>query len=593
LPKDAGDTTVIESSGDIEFNRGGGVAVENVVEQIVREGRLVDVDRLSELNSSYSSYLEDILKSGSINTLKLYSLLSKRLNIRLYTNYRLIEERVKLIDVERLSPTLMRALNVILFNDGEIFELLVSNPYEYSTIDYVENILGQKVEISLAQEYDIKRVLKRVRVGSEYSRVVMDGLSGGFTRRDLEIFESSDGDTQLPIIEFVQFIILEAKKIGASDIHIEPTEDEMVIRYRVDGVLQTEFTLPIRVHREVISRIKILSDMNVAEKRLPQDGRFDISDRDGESMDVRVSTFPTVYGEKVVMRLLEQEALKPSLEDLNMNIEDLELFRDSINSPYGLILITGPTGSGKTTTLYSALSTIDKSSKNVLTIEDPVEYRLDGVHQMQINEKIGLTFANGLKTVLRQDPDVIMVGEMRDLDTANMAIQASLTGHVVFSTLHTNDSIGIVIRLINMGVEPFLVASAVSLAVAQRLVRKVCVDCIEYMDGEALREELRRSGVTDSRLRSLNIDIDDDLDFAYGRGCASCRGTGYSGRIAIFELFKPTVEINREILKPDFDEARIREIAIRDGMKSLLDRGLELVEEGVTTISEVIRVIGD
>jgi type II secretory ATPase GspE/PulE/Tfp pilus assembly ATPase PilB-like protein len=310
-------------------------------------------------------------------------------------------------------------------------------------------------------------------------------------------------------------------------------------------------------------------------------------------MDMRVSTFPIVYGEKIVMRLLEQDSLKPSLHDLNLEDEDLELLQDKIHSPYGLILITGPTGSGKTTTLYSALSSIDKDTQNVLTVEDPVEYRLEGVHQMQTNEKIGLTFASGLRTILRQDPDIVMVGEMRDLETAHMAIQASLTGHIVFSTLHTNDSIGVIVRLINMGVEPFLVASAVSLAVAQRLVRKICPDCIDYKDADALMAELEESGVTQSKLDSLHIELDDDLDFAYGKGCASCRGTGYRGRQAVFEFFEPTIEVNQEILRADFDEARIRAIAKANGMRTLLDHGLELVEEGVTTINEIIRVIGD
>jgi len=242
----------------------------------------------------------------------------------------------------------------------------------------------------------------------------------------------------------------------------------MLVRYRIDGVLDTDLTLPVALHKEVVSRIKIISDMNVAEKRLPQDGRFSILDKHGSKLDIRVSTFPTVYGEKVVMRLLEQDALKPSLEDLNLRPEQLQLMKDKINSPYGLILITGPTGSGKTTTLYSALSTVDRDKLNVLTVEDPVEYRLEGVHQMQVNDKIGLTFASGLRTILRQDPDVIMVGEIRDLETANMAIRASLTGHIVFSTLHTNDAVGVIIRLVNMGIDPFLVASSVSLSVAQR-----------------------------------------------------------------------------------------------------------------------------
>jgi len=309
--------------------------------------------------------------------------------------------------------------------------LVISDPFNYELIDYIQNRTKERMEISLAETHNIKRALKKFQnsIGSNY-KATIGTTRVQFTKKDLNKFNYEK--SELPVIEFVQFTVLEAKRNGASDIHVEPTEDELIVRYRIDGVLQTEVTLPLNVHREVVSRIKILSDMNVAEKRLPQDGRFDVIDENGKKMDIRVSTFPTVYGEKVVMRLLEQEALKPSLKDLNLDSEDLELLQNKINSPYGLILITGPTGSGKTTTLYSALSTIDKDSKNVLTVEDPVEYRLDGVHQMQTNDKIGLTFASGLRTILRQDPDIVMVGEMRDLETANMAIRASLTGHIVF-----------------------------------------------------------------------------------------------------------------------------------------------------------------
>ncbi|HHD81488.1 MAG TPA: type II/IV secretion system protein, partial [Campylobacterales bacterium] len=469
---------------------------------------------------------------------------------------------------------------------------VIADPFEYESIDHIQSKISSKLKISIASEHTIKKTLKKFKasISGDYKATISTQYHN-FTKKDLHKFDNEN--SELPIIEFVQFVVLEAKKVRASDIHIEPTEDELIVRYRVDGVLQTEVTLPLKVHREVVSRIKIISDMNVAEKRLPQDGRFDIVDEEGKKMDMRVSTFPTVYGEKVVMRLLEQDSLKPSLEDLNLDSEDLELLQNKINSPYGLILITGPTGSGKTTTLYSALSTIDKDTKNVLTVEDPVEYRLDGVYQMQTNEKIGLTFANGLRTILRQDPDIIMVGEIRDLDTANMAIRASLTGHIVFSTLHTNDSIGVIIRLINMGIEPFLVSSAVSLTVAQRLVRNICPDCIDYRTSTELLEHLEENGVTKSKLESLNIELDEDFDYAYGKGCSSCRGTGYRGRQAVFEFFEPTLEIKQEILKSDFDESRIREIAKRDGMQTLLDHGLELVEQGVTTIDEIIRVIGD
>jgi len=570
------------------------IEINNIIKDIIKEHNLIDLEKFIDFKNSYSSYMSGVLNCDSINNERFYPLLSKKLNFKLYDDFHSLEVKSIELEKEAVSEELLRTLNIILFKNKESnkIELVISDPFNYETIDYIQSKIPSKLKISLAESHNIKKVLKRFKSGvsADYKATIATSHHG-LTKKDIHKF--SNDKSELPVIDFVQFVILEAKKSGASDIHIEPTEDELIVRYRIDGVLQTEVTLPLKVHREVISRIKIISEMNVAEKRLPQDGRFDIIDEEGKKMDMRVSTFPTVYGEKVVMRLLEQESLKPSLKDLNLDSEDLELLQNKINSPYGLILITGPTGSGKTTTLYSALSTIDKDSKNVLTVEDPVEYRLDGVHQMQTNDKIGLTFASGLRTILRQDPDIVMVGEMRDLDTANMAIRASLTGHIVFSTLHTNDAIGVIIRLINMGIEPFLVSSSVSLTIAQRLVRKVCTDCLDYKSADKLKADLKENGVTDSKLKSINIELDDDFDYAYGKGCSSCRGTGYRGRQAVFEFFEPSLEIKQEILRPDFDESRIRNIANRDGMRTLLDHGLELVEQGITTIDEIIRVIGD
>jgi len=573
------------------------IIINNIVKELVDKNGLLSESDLTLLENGSKSSMDGILESNSISQSKFLSLLSKNMNLDFYGGVHFLETKISTLDKEILSDELLKNFNVLLFKLNEhTLEIVTSNPFNYEVFDFIQNRLSKeikKIVVSLSEPQHIKKILRKFQKSSvkDYTAVISPESQATFTKEDLNRF--NDKTTELPVIEFVQYVVLEAKKAGASDIHIEPTEEETVIRYRIDGVLQTEITLPLKVHREIISRIKIISDMNVAEKRLPQDGRFSVLDGDGSKMDMRVSTFPIVYGEKVVMRLLEQDSLKPSLEDLNMDSEDLELLQNKINSPYGLILITGPTGSGKTTTLYSALSTIDKERQNVLTVEDPVEYRLQGVNQMQTNDKIGLTFASGLRTILRQDPDIVMVGEMRDLETANMAIQASLTGHIVFSTLHTNDSIGVVIRLINMGVEPFLVASAVSLTVAQRLVRKICENCVSYKSSKQLHTELEESGITQSKLKSMGITIDEEIDSPYGKGCGRCRGTGYHGRQAIFEFFEPTLEINKEILKPDFDEAQIRAIAKENGMRTLLDNGLELVEEGVTTIEEIIRVIGE
>jgi type II secretory ATPase GspE/PulE/Tfp pilus assembly ATPase PilB-like protein len=379
---------------------------------------------------------------------------------------------------------------------------------------------------------------------------------------------------------------------GASDIHIEPTEDFLLVRNRVDGILHELASFSVASHPEIISRIKILSGMDVAEKRRPQDGRIGTLIREN-AIDVRVSSYPTIYGEKVVMRLLDKNALRPSPEHLGMISRDLRLLYDKLDAPFGLVMICGPTGSGKTTTLYSCLSYIDKKTKNVLTVEDPVEYRLKGVHQMQVNEKIGLTFASGLRTILRQDPDVIMVGECRDAETAGMAIQAALTGHIVFSTIHTNDAVGVIPRLIDMGVEPFLVANAVSLCIAQRLVRRVCRHCQAPEEGTAVLERLHADGISDERLTSLGIVIDPDLVYVSGRGCVQCRNTGYQGRQAVFEIFEINQEARTEIVSPKFDANVMRRRARAGGMTTLIGHGLMLIDEGMTTHSEVIRVLGE
>ena len=573
------------------------IITNNLLKDIIQNNNLISEKERLLFNNTSKSYIEEVLELNSINQNKFFSILSKKMGLTFYNEFHSLESKTSTLDREIISDELLKNFNILIFkNSNTTLEIVTSNPFNYEVFDFIQNRISleiKKIKISLSEPQHIKKILRKFQKNNtkDYRAVISHEHQNGFTKKDLNRF--NDETTDLPVIEFVQYIVLEAKKVGASDIHIEPTEEETVIRYRVDGVLQTEITLPLKVHREIISRIKILSDMNVAEKRLPQDGRFNITDSNGSKMDMRVSTFPIVYGEKVVMRLLEQDSLKPSLEDLNLDSEDLELLQNKINSPYGLILITGPTGSGKTTTLYSALSSIDKDTQNVLTVEDPVEYRLEGVNQMQTNDKIGLTFASGLRTILRQDPDIVMVGEMRDLETANMAIQASLTGHIVFSTLHTNDSIGVIVRLINMGVEPFLVSSSVSLTVAQRLVRKICPSCVDYKNGKQLLEELEENGITESKLKSMGITIDEEIDTAYGKGCGDCRGTGYRGRQAVFEFFEPSLEINQEILKPDFDEARIRAIAKRDGMRTLLENGLDLVDEGITTIEEIIRVIGE
>ena len=369
-------------------------------------------------------------------------------------------------------------------------------------------------------------------------------------------------------------------------------EDGTVVRNRIDGILHEEARLPIALHPAITSRVKILAGMDVAERRRPQDGRITAQIRQ-MPLDIRVSSFPTVSGEKIVLRLLDEKALRPTPEKLGMRDHNLRMLLDKITAPHGLIMLSGPTGSGKTTTLYSCLSAVDRYRRNVVTLEDPVEYRLKGVHQMQVNERIGLTFANGLRTILRQDPDVLMVGECRDSESAQMTIRASLAGRVVLSTIHANDAVGVVSRLLDMKIDPFLVATALSLPIAQRLVRTTCNHCRTTVEGAEMLAMLRAEGVSEDKLSYLGIDIDSRASCLHATGCAQCRHTGYAGRQPVFEMFEVTDEFRELIAAEPFNANDLR-TAVRDsGMLSMVEDALQLVQDERTTYSEVIRVFGD
>ena len=405
------------------------------------------------------------------------------------------------------------------------------------------------------------------------------GDEGGGPEEELDQVLSEDlldSNSEAPIIKLVNHILSKAVQNRASDIHIEPYQKSVQIRFRLDGVLCSQLSLPKGAHPGLISRIKILSQLNIAEKRIPQDGRIQIRIGNRE-VDLRVSTLPTAFGERVVLRLLEKDIRILNLSEIGLEKDNQTLFQKRIRLSHGIILVTGPTGSGKTTTLYSALSEINTPDKNILTIEDPIEYQLDGIGQMQVNSKIGLTFAKGLRTMVRQDPDVILVGEIRDLETAEIAIQAALTGHLVFSTLHTNDAPGAVTRLIDMGIEPFLVSSAVQTILAQRLVRTLCSHCRERYAPSA--SDLCDLGMLDCPQEGL----------FRATGCERCRNTGYKGRIGIFEVFNITDEIKTLILKTS-ESNQIRKLAMEQGMVSLRVAGVQKVLNGETTIEEVLRV---
>ncbi len=474
--------------------------------------------------------------------------------------------------------------------DGH-FNFALIDPFDVITRDWISasKRAGLEHEICLATAPAFQGALERVANLNPNSEDEI-GLDINLSEAEEQVLKDQMGDIDVP--QIVNFFLHRASMEGASDIHVEPTENSLLVRLRVNGILFEERSLPASYRPEITSRLKIMSGMNVAEKRRPQDGRIGIMIR-GKPIDVRVSTYPTVHGEKVVMRLLDKSALRPSPELLGLLDRDLRLLKDKLLSPFGLIMISGPTGSGKTTTLYSCLGSIDKTSKNVLTVEDPVEYQMAGVHQMQVNDKIGLTFASGLRTILRQDPDVIMVGECRDGETAAMAIQASLTGHVVFSTIHTNDAIGVVTRLIDMGIEPFLVASALSLTIAQRLVREICPHCRTAVSGAEILRVLQREGISPERLHELGIEIDTELDYAEGAGCKHCRQTGYGARRAVFEVFEIGENIRTLVADEHYSDSKLRRLAYNSGMTTLIEHGLKLVDDEITTFSEVIRVLGE
>jgi general secretion pathway protein E len=379
---------------------------------------------------------------------------------------------------------------------------------------------------------------------------------------------------EAPIIRLVNVILTQAFKREASDIHIEPLSREIMVRFRIDGILYEIFSIPKRFHAHIVSRLKVMASLDIAEKRIPQDGRMKVKVAD-KSVDIRMSVIPMAFGERVVLRLLDKKVSLLGLGEMGLPKNNLEKFQRLINKSSGILLATGPTGSGKTTTLYAAINRINSTEKNIITIEDPIEYELNQVGQIQVNPKADLTFANGLRSILRHDPDVIMVGEIRDRDTVEIAVQASLTGHLVFSTLHTNDAAGALTRLIDMGVEPFLIASSLIAVIAQRLVRKVCPHC--------------RTSFIPERSVMDELGLSKDQILYKGTGCSDCMNTGYKGRTGIFELLEVDDQI-REHIKNRADSVTIKETALRKGMATLFEDGLMKARAGITTLDEVMRV---
>jgi general secretion pathway protein E len=458
----------------------------------------------------------------------------------------------------------------------------VADPVNGQPVNDLVSLTGEWVSVAVATPQEIIRAINQAyesRAG-ETTEIIADIGSGKAEELsgDLEPADLLDTSDEAPIIRFVNSLVTKAYRERASDIHIEPFETELVVRYRIDGILYEIFKPPIKAHASIISRIKIMSNLNIAEKRLPQDGRFRVRIA-GKDVDVRVSTLPTAFGERVVLRLLDKSSSVLALEDIGMEKDLLRQINQMIHKSHGIFLVTGPTGSGKTTTLYAALSRLNTREKNIITVEDPIEYQLAGVGQIQVNPKINLTFANGLRSILRQDPDVIMVGEIRDGETAEIAVQSALTGHIVFSTLHTNDSAGALTRLVEMGIEPFLVASSVVGVLAQRLVRTICPNCREsYHPTPDMLEEMGLAG-----------SLSRDAEVYRGAGCAQCMQIGYRGRTGVYELLTVDDAVRDLVLKKS-DSTTIKNAAIRRGMIPLREAGLATVLAGQTSLEEIMRV---
>ncbi len=473
----------------------------------------------------------------------------------------------------------------------KVLSIAMVNPLDLETVEFLEKKTGLKVKVAISTEKQIVGFIKEKYVREKGITSEVTQALDERKKDEMEVVEASKKvSAEAPVAKIVNTILEFAVKSRASDVHIEPQEDNVRIRYRIDGILQEKYLLPRNVHDAVVSRIKILASLKIDEKRVPQDGRFFFS-ADGNDVDLRISTLPTTYGEKVVMRLLKKSQKVPSLPDLGLRGLALRNLQDAIERPHGIIIVCGPTGSGKTTTLYSVLDKVATSRVNVVTIEDPVEYQMKGVNQVQVNTQAGLTFASALRSFLRQDPNVIMVGEIRDTETAELAINASLTGHLVFSTLHTNDAAGVPPRMLDMGVEPFLLVSSLTCVVGQRVLRKVCPNCVSDMEIPAeTDEELKLTLGPIYKMLSDKFSKDGKpMRIPKPVGCEKCNSTGYLGRIAIYEVM-PMSEKLAKLVVEKVAASDIQKEAMAEGMLTMKQDGYVKVLEGVTTMEEVIRV---
>ena len=552
---------------------------ESLVEQkIISEEQLKSAVKESE--NSGESLRKTLIKTGMVTEDDICNFFEEQLGIpRIDLKNYLIDQKI----LSLIPESLAKKYNLIpLFMTGDTLTIATADPLNVVAMDDIRIKTKSNIEPAVATETDIKNTINQYYgTGGSIEDIVksidIKSLAIEEGKEETEPEKLKNIAEEAPIIKLVNLIILQAIRDKASDIHVEPEEDSLKIRFRIDGILHEQATIPKQMQAAVLSRMKIMSEMNIATKRIPQDGRFRLN-MEGGQIDMRVSSLPTLFGENIVMRLLDTSSILIGLERLGFDEHHLEKFKSLIIKPHGIILVTGPTGSGKTTTLYSALNSINTPDKNIITVEDPVEYQLKRIRQSQINPKGGLTFATGLRSILRQDPDVIMVGEIRDLETAEISIQAALTGHLVFSTLHTNDAPSSLTRLTDMGVEPFLISSSVIGIIAQRLVRMICATC--------------KQSYTPSKevIDDIGVKLPETpLKFYRGAGCKACKNTGYKGRIGIFEMLLLNDKL-RDMILAKTSSAQIKHLAQESGMKTLREDGIEKVLAGATTIDEVIRV---
>ena len=563
------------------------IMADRLGELLVRE-KLITADQLKkaveEQRTSGGRLGYNLAKLGFINEKELTAFLSKQYGIPS------IDPAAAEVDPEviKLIPEdVANKYQVIpISRTGSTLVLAMADPSNIFAIDDIKFLTGYNVESMVASEVSIKAAIEKYYAAQEAEMDLGDVLTE-FDESDMEVLHEEENIDvndlkkaveDAPVVKLVNIILTDAIKKGASDIHVEPYEKSFRVRLRVDGVLNEVMKPPFKLKNAIVSRLKIMSNLDIAERRLPQDGRIKLKLGKEKEMDFRVSVLPTLFGEKVVLRLLDKSNLQLDMTKLGFEEKALKDFKDAIEKPWGMVLVTGPTGSGKTTTLYSALSELNQIADNISTAEDPVEFNLMGINQVQMHEAIGLNFASALRSFLRQDPDIIMVGEIRDFETAEIAVKAALTGHLVLSTLHTNDAPSTVNRLLNMGIEPFLIASATNLILAQRLARKICKDCKE--EAHIPPQALIDMGISPAEAKAFKC--------FKGKGCATCNGTGYKGRIALYEVM-PLTDNLKELVLNGASSAELKRAAIKDGMKTLRVSGITKMKEGVTTIEEVVR----